>query len=57
MYYFIPKNDAFLDPKMMHPDMTGSMLQIIILLNQRYKMWKEIMLIVLIALPQLYRLI
>ena len=57
MYYFILKNDAFLDPKMMHPDMTGSILQIIILLNQRDKMCKEIMLIVLIALPELYGLI
>ena len=46
-----------LDPEVMHPHMTGSILQIMILLNQRDKMSKEIMLIVFIALPRLEGLI
>ena len=50
-------NVLVLTQKMMHPHMTGSILEIIILLHQSDKIWKEIMLIVLIALPQLYQLI
>ena len=46
-----------LDPKVRHLHMTGSILQIMILLNQRDKMCKEMMLIVFIALPLLEELI
>ena len=40
-----------LDPKMMDPDIYGSILPILIFLNQRDKRFKEIILIVLIILP------
>ena len=50
-------NWIIFDPKMMHPHFSGSILQMLILLNQRAKSCKKIILTVLIALAQLERVI
>ena len=44
-------------PKMMHPHFSGSILQMLILLNQRAKRCKKIILTVLITLAQLKKVI